>query len=460
MWRALFYFVKLAVLIFVAFWLAERPGEIELTWQGYRIETSVGILLLAVYLVVLMAASFYYIWRLLRRVPGIAGDSILVSRKRRGYKALTQGMVAVAAGDADEARRMAKRAEVLLDEPPLTMLLQAQAAQLGGDDAAARRYFNGMLERDETRFMGLRGLLMQALRDGDQEAALGYLEEARKIRPDAHWVVNGLLELQLSRGDLEGAQDSVARARRVKAITAAEGARSRAVLLVAQALASRDADQPEAALKLAREAGKLAAGLLPATLLEAELLLAQGKDRAAAKLIERAWPKTPHPRLAELYLRALGEGKNIAGLKAVLRLTDSTPEERESLLARARAALDARLWGEARRYLAAAQDAGEGEAVCRLMAKLSEAEHDDIAAARSWLDKATRAPAEAAWICSSCGALAGEWSATCGACNAFDSIAWQRPPRIAEPAPSKSRELAPTAETIDQPPSDRLITTG
>jgi hypothetical protein len=43
-------------------------------------------------------------------------------------------MVAVAAGDAAEAGRQAKRADALLGDPPLTMLLSAQAAQLNGDD--------------------------------------------------------------------------------------------------------------------------------------------------------------------------------------------------------------------------------------------------------------------------------------------------------------------------------------
>ena len=462
MTRSLLYFVKLAILVGVAFWLAERPGELSLTWQGYRIETSVGVLLLAVYLAVLIGASLYYIWRQLRRAPFLASDSIQMGRKRRGYKALTQGMVAVAAGDAEEARRMAKKAEVLLDEPPLTMLLQAQAAQLGGDEAAAKRYFSAMLERDETRFMGLRGLLMQALRDGDQALALDYLEQARKIRPDAHWVINGLLDLQLQRGDLAGAQDSVNRARKARALPPAEASRRRAVLLVAQAQEAQAAGDNPRALKHLREAGKLTEDLLPGTLLEAELLLAEGKDRAAAKLAERAWPKAPHPRLAELYLRALGEGKGVAGLKAIVRLTETAPEHRESLLARARAALDARLWGEARRYLAAAQDVGPGEAICRLMAKLEDSEHGDVAAARNWLDKATQAPAEPAWVCGTCGAAAPEWSATCAACKSFDSIAWRRPPSVAErrlaeaPAAAPPPAAAPagtTATTIEALPA-------
>ena len=43
----------------------------------------------------------------------------------KGIKHL-RGMVAIAAGDAIEARKQEKQAHVLLDEPPLTMLLSAK----------------------------------------------------------------------------------------------------------------------------------------------------------------------------------------------------------------------------------------------------------------------------------------------------------------------------------------------
>ena len=51
MLRALLFIVKLAVLVLVAVWLANRPGDVVLEWFGYRVETSVGILLLAALLV-------------------------------------------------------------------------------------------------------------------------------------------------------------------------------------------------------------------------------------------------------------------------------------------------------------------------------------------------------------------------------------------------------------------------
>ena len=48
MTRTLWFCVKVAALVAVAWYLAERqPGQVSLEWWGYRIDTSVGLLLLA-----------------------------------------------------------------------------------------------------------------------------------------------------------------------------------------------------------------------------------------------------------------------------------------------------------------------------------------------------------------------------------------------------------------------------
>ena len=106
-----------------------------------------------------VAILLHRLWRLVWRGPRDLARLNAERKRQQGYRALSQGMAAVAAGDAVEARRQAKIANAMLKDPPLTLLLAAQTAQLGGDEDAARRYFTAMLERPETSFLGLRGLL-------------------------------------------------------------------------------------------------------------------------------------------------------------------------------------------------------------------------------------------------------------------------------------------------------------
>lgn len=430
--RALFFFIKLAILVAIAVWIADQPGVVVIQWHGYQVETSVGILLLAFAAVAVVSALVWRSWGRLVRLPGALGEGLSHRRLRKGYQALTQGMVSVAAGEPDEARRHARQADKLLDQPPLTMLLSAQAAQLNGDEDAAKRYFQKMLESEDTVFLGLRGLLRQAEREGDQQAALDYARRAYEIRPQTPWVLNALFELSLKTGNLERALDAVEEMRKGGLLQRDEARRRRAVVLTEMARQALADERDAFARDYSKEAYDLASNLVPAALVRAQVLVEDDRGRAAAKVIEKTWSQQPHPDLVELYLRAKPQQTAIDRFNRVKKLANKTPGHRESELALGRAALEAQLWGEARRHLMMAGADQPSEEVCRLLAELEERENDDRETARAWLRRATEAPADPGWICGACGAVATEWHATCGACGAFDRFDWRTPPRVVD----------------------------
>ena len=167
------------------------------------------MLLVAVVLLILLGVALWLLYRWIVGAPGALLEGWGESRRRRGYRELTQGLAAVAAGDGAEAQKHARKAEQLLSEPPLTLLLSAQAAQLTGDRDGAKRAFNAMLEDEQMAFLGLRGLIGQALRDGDQAKALGYAERAFKLRPQTPWVVHSLFDMQAQVGQWKAAQETL-----------------------------------------------------------------------------------------------------------------------------------------------------------------------------------------------------------------------------------------------------------
>jgi HemY protein len=173
----------------------------------------------------------------------------------------------------------------------------------------------------------------------------------------------------------------------------------------------------------------------------AGLHLDAGRARAALRVVEQAWSRAPRPELAALHPRARGATDPIARVKAAERLAALAPRHPQSHLALARAAIDAQLWGEARRHLDAAGAVSAGQAdgaVARLMARVEEAEKGDGVAARRWLARAAEAPGEDGWTCGACGARHARWQATCGHCGAFDRIAWSAGPRVDAPAAARA----------------------
>src|SRR3569623_841209 len=121
--RTVWFFVKIAIVVAAAVWLADRPGHVSITWLGYNIELAVGTALAVLVVFILLLYLVWRVWHMLRRVPG---DYTLFRRNRRqakGFKALTRGLVAVAAGDAAEANRLARTAHGQLAHSPLTLQL-------------------------------------------------------------------------------------------------------------------------------------------------------------------------------------------------------------------------------------------------------------------------------------------------------------------------------------------------
>ena len=436
--RATLALILAAVFAAAVAWLADHAGSVTLHWQDTRIDTSIAVLVTAVALFAAATALLWQLWRGLMRAPRSFARYRRERRRLKGYKALTQGMVAVAAGDAREAQRQARRADVLLNEPPLTMLLSAQAAQLNGDEAAAERYFRTMLERRETEFLGLRGLIMQASKKGDTAGALALARRAKGLRPETGWVLATLYELEVQAGAWREAEETARLAQRSGTMTSAEGARKRALAFYGESELAAKAGKPEAALASARKALRLAPAFLQATLAAAELLGQQGKRRRAERVLEAAWVNAPHPGLVEPYLALAGEAEPLARLMRVQRLVARRPAHRESWRALAEAALAARIWGEARRALECLrreEGARESAGVCRLWARLEEGEHGDAAAARDWLARAAAAEPEAQWVCARCGAAHGAWAPFCSTCSTYDALAW-RSPSHAVPLPT------------------------
>ena len=425
LFKALIFLVVLIAVVVAGTWIAHNGGEVRMTWGPYEMRTTVARLALlaaAAFLVLLIVVGLA---NLVLRGPARLRHRMREKRQEKGYELLTRGLVAVAAGDAQEARRRARKADQLLGHPPLTMLLVAQAAQLDGDRETAHAQFAEMLEHPETEFLGLRGLMVEALRQGDETAARGYAERAHALRPDAAWAADALFALQGRTGDWLAAQKTLEQARDRRAIDAAGGRRRRAVVLTERARQALARLERESAQQLAREAHADAPGLVAATALLARLLIEEEKLKPAAKIIEKSWPATPHPELAALYARS-GRDDGPVRYRRINRLVELAPQAPESLLAAARAALDAELTGEARRHLEAVAAAPLDHRTARLWAELEEADgHGERA--REWIARAAEAEGDPVWHCGQCLHVAPSWQAICIQCGAFDAIGWGRP---------------------------------
>lgn len=453
--RLLLFLVLVTALALGAVWLAERPGDVVVTWSGLRIETTVAVAAIGVLALVALGMILWSLLRFLMGLPTAFSFASRTRRRNRGIEAVSRGMVAIGAGDSSAARRHAADAQKLIAGEPLTLLLAAQSAQLNGDKPAAEAAFKAMLEEPDTRILGLRGLFVEARRRGDQAAAYAFAEEAVRRAPSLGWANDALLEHHTSAGDWPQARTAVERRTSLRLADKHEARRHRAVLLAAEAL-GKEADDPGQALALAQEAVKLAPDLTPSAALAARLLGTRGDIRKASRIIEGAWREQPHPDLARVFLQLRAGDSAADRLARAETLHKLRPVDPESAFVVAEAAIAARSFVRAREVLSPLVAAVPTARTCLLMAAIEDGEFGAQGRGREWLTRSTRAPRDNAWVAD--GVVSEQWLPVSPVSGRLDAFVWTLPPAaLGASPPSPMFEPEPTAPppapVLTEPPA-------
>ncbi|MCD2175486.1 heme biosynthesis protein HemY [Rhizobium sp. C4] len=425
-------------------WLADRPGDITIVWQGQQIEMSVMV---AVTLIVALIAVIMFIWWVIRTVwtsPRSINRYFRARKRDRGYQALSTGLIAASAGDAATARKMNARAKGLLsaDQEPLIHLLEAQANLIEGRNDEARRKFEQMAEDPETRELGLRGLYLEAKRLGADEAANQYAERAVEKAPHLPWAAEATLEAKMRLGLFDDSLKLLEQYRLSGAIGKDEANRKKAVLMTAKAAAALDGN-PKVAGDDAQHALRLEPSLIPAGIVAAKALYREGNLRKASAVLERLWKAAPHPDIAASYIHAQGNLTSDERLRRAIKLETAQPEAYEALYASAAAAFDMRDFRTAREKAEAAAKLDMRESVFLLLADIEEEETGDQARIRHWMSMARRAPQDPAWLAD--GFVSQVWLPLSPVTGRIDAFEWRKLERQAGTAIEHEPLTAETA---------------
>jgi HemY protein len=461
-WR----FALIAALAAGFAWLADRPGTLTIRWLGREIEMS---FVAGVALAILAVVALWFLWSLFRRLwhsPQSVGQYMRFRKTRKGYESLSRGIIAAGAGDAAAASKHAAIAGNALADEPLVNVLAAQAAQLKGDRASVKRIFESMSKSADTEALGLRGLFAEARQAGDMAAARTHAEKALALNPRLAWASTAVLQVQSAARDWQAAAATIAQQAKSGLLPADEAGRKQAAMLAAQALALEDSNRVKA-LELATRSHKLDPALVPAALVAARCLIADGSPRKAGKILRETWTRSPHPDLAEVYGNLKpGDGPE-ARFERVRDFVGDTVSNLEGAFALGRAAARAQRWDVARKALEPHLDDRPQARICALMADIEEAQGDK-GRAREWLARALRAPRDPMWV--SDGVAAPRWTPVSPVSGEIVACMWKAPfdmpdemeaDRIPAPAATTAPQIAaaPPRETVpamisQRPPDD------
>lgn len=411
----------------------ETGGEVRIAFGGRELSLTPLVF------VVLIIAALVAVLILLRIVglviailKFVNGDETAVSRyfdrnrQNRGYEALQDSLIALAAGDGKSAISKATRAERYLDKKQLTALVHAQAAEMNGQTDKAQTHFKTLLTDDKTRFVGVQGLMKQRLAEGDKTTALALAKKAYALNPAHDGTLTTLFDLQTGAKDWAGARETLQARLRTRALPRDLGKRRDAVLEVASARAD---DNPETALQSAQHAHTLAPSLVPAAVLTAQLLAARGDLRKAANVTRKAWAQSPHPDIAAAHAAIVPEETPEARIKRFKTLLNAAPDHPETKMLAAELYLAAEDFPAARKALGDLAETDPTTRSMAIMAAISRGMGEDEATISGFLARALSAPRGDAWMCDNCNHIHGDWEPICENCQGFDTLSWARAPQ-------------------------------
>ncbi|ARU02754.1 lipopolysaccharide assembly protein B [Yoonia vestfoldensis] len=400
-------------------------GLVALVWLGLR-------------MLAFLLASYHF----------LNGDETAISRyfdrnrERKGYEALSEGMMALASGEGHLAMTKAARAEKYLHQPQLTNLLTAQAAEMTGDRRKAEETYKKLLADDRTRFVGVRGIMKQKLAEGDTELALKLAQKAFALKPKHAETQDVLLQLQADKADWKGARQTLGAKLKSGTLPRDVHQRRDAVLALSEARDILDEGNPIEAREAAIEANRLSPDLIPAAVMAARGYIAQGNARYASRVLVKTWTAQPHPDIATAFAEIVPDETAAARLKRFGTLTKAAPDHPETKMLMAELHIAAEDFPAARRDIADLVDTDPTARSLALMAAIERGAGAEDAVVRGWLTRALTAARGPQWICDKCQHIHPHWVPVCGNCAAFDTLSWKRPPpgEMAMPA---STEMLP-----------------
>jgi HemY protein len=407
----------------------------------------VGLVWLAFKLIGLAIATFRF----------LNGDETAISRyfsrnrERKGYEALSEGMMALASGEGRLAMAKANRAERFLERPELTNLLTAQAAELAGDRKTAEQTYRKLLEDDKTRFVGVRGIMKQKLEDGDTDTALMLAEKAFAIKPKHVETQDTLLRLQAEKSDWKGARETLTAKLKTGQLPRPVHKRRDAVLALSEAKGVFEKGQTLEAQKAAIEANRMSPDLVPAAVLATETYIAKSNARAATRVICKAWDVAPHPDLAAAFAAIVLDEDPTARIKRFHVLTKVHADHPETKMLLAELYIAAEDFPEARRAITELVTETPTARSLTIMAAIERGEGSADAVVRGWLAKALMASRGPQWICDNCQHIHPAWEPVCVNCSGFDTLTWHEPPNGEVAMPAGVEMLPLIVDQIEAP---------
>lgn len=392
--KLLFAVFAVVACFFCGQWLAQNAGFVQIIWLGHVVETSVSFCIALVLCAALIVHLLLLPFRSLDKIR-----TFLSNRKsEKAQLLLGQILTNIICNDTSTNDKLIKELEKTKKVSHGVILI------LKSKTSNTKEVFEELTKNSITAQIGWNGLIEYYLSRGEIVKACEQIETLLSKDAKAPWLLKRAMDLFVMNGQWHKAQDCLDKLYKQGKITKAEYQYKKACILVQlnQGLDAFDAC-PE----------------LP----QAAILAAKQNPKKAVNIYCKSWAKNPSWSVYHAYIALFAKENSLAQFKRTEQLCMTNKNAKLNDLVMAQAAINAKLWSEAKRLLNGylATNPLTMGAAAQMAVIESEANHD-FKEAQLWIDKAAGAYPDTQYVCSKCMYQTNVWSVTCPNCKEFAGL--------------------------------------
>ena len=420
----------------VIFFLLSLEGEIILNFSNKEVEISfltAGLTFFIFFVISVIVIYFFgflnFILNFLNGKETFINKFLDKSRKRRGYKALTNAFFSIDSGDNTQALIQSRNALKFLKNDRLALLINAKILERSGFHSKASEVYKSLMDIKSSKLVAMNGLVENKIVQGENDLALKFAYKNFELNPKNLQVIEKLYDLQIKGKDWKGAISSLYKRQKFSKLPREILKRKEAILLYAESIKLKEDNQIAKSINLVKESLRLSPDLVPAICHHALLEKILNNRERSEKILVKGWQLYAHPEISETFSNLVSEETNIEKFERFKKILKKDDYRCEALVQKIKLLILIEDFPQAKRELKKIKDIMSDIRVYLMMVSVEKGLGADENKIKDLLSKAILCKTSSEWVCDNCNNF-GNWEVVCSNCNSLDSFSWRKPPSL------------------------------
>lgn len=405
-------FVYLLIFIIPIVWLSNYPGEVNIIWKGYLIETSLFVMITLVLIVIFFVNIIYRILFALRSFP----RQYSLKQNEKNLKLTKETLEKISfAWIGDDSKGIdiqARKLKKYTGDSIFSTLILAQRAIKNKEYGKSLKFLEILERNEKSKFIAFKCKAMVFVKQNKKLEAQRYLQKAFNIDATDPWICDNLSVLLAKSKKWQEAAKTLENIEKNSELSS-----KRVGYLL------KSGADPIKTYEISDDS-------IPVVVNVLKHYLNLNNEKKVHEILGKTWKKLRYFGLIQAIFAETKYDIKLAlkRYRLVYKALKNDLESNETKIAMAFAALNAKLWEKSRSFLVSIDKRDIDSRVMTIWNELSE-KSDRIKA--PILEKKLSDPPH--WFCSSCNLKQKNWNIHCEDCDTIGSIKWSKSKLLNEP---------------------------